>query len=225
MLPNFVGIGGQRAGTTWVYQCLREHPQICVSDVKELHFFDTYFDRGVAWYEQQFQSGPEHQAVGEVTPNYLDCEHAIGRMAEVIPDAKLFAILREPVSRARSAYELFSERYAGLSFVEACQRRPELVRLGQYAQDIERVYAHYPRSQVRIWLYDDLETDPQAFLAELFEFLGVDTTFCPPSTFERYNRAMYPRTQQWLERFGCGWAVDLVKRTPLGRWIQRRHVR
>ena len=99
MLPNFLGIGVQRAATTWLHNCLDEHPQVFVPKDKELHFFSSQFDRGLAWYESCFAAANGQMAVGEITPTYLH-EAPIERIAATLPAARLFLVLREPVARA-----------------------------------------------------------------------------------------------------------------------------
>ena len=68
MLPNFIGIGAQRAATTWLYQCLKEHPEVYVPDVKEIHFFDENYDKPLAWYLSFFENAGGYRAVGVITP-------------------------------------------------------------------------------------------------------------------------------------------------------------
>ncbi len=223
MLPDFLGIGAQRAGTTWLYHCLKDHPQIGVSQEKELHFFDSGFDRGLSWYENQFPDTGEFEIVGEVTPNYLNHPDAPGRIAGILPDVKLIAILREPVSRAYSAYELFREkRYGAHPFYEACKAGSDLHNLGCYAGQLERYLAHFDRSQLGIWLYDDLQTDPRTFVSEVYGFLGVDATFVPESLRERANAILYPRTQKVLQKLGLGRVMEVAKASGPGRWLKRR---
>jgi len=223
MLPTFVGIGAQRAGTTWIHQCLREHPEVCVPHTKkELHFFNRHYDRGLDWYLSQFDVLPQHKAVGEITPNYLNSEVAVPRMAEVLPDARLFVVLREPVDRAYSAYRLLHEQYEGVSFRKACENST-LVPLGMYADQIARVFRYYRPEQVRVCLYDDLVAAPLRFIQELYAFLGVDPTFSPSSVEVRYNRMIYPTGQTWLTRLRLAWLVKAVKKTPLGNWFRWFH--
>jgi hypothetical protein len=224
-LPNFVGIGAQRAATTWMHSCLKEHPQVFVPKEKELHFFNLHFQKGTAWYEEQFRSHTGEKAVGEITPNYLDSEVAIPRMAQIIPHARLFVILREPVQRAFSAYQLFQEKlYKGMSFREACEQSDYLIKLGLYAGQLERVFTYYDRSAVKVFLYDDIQNNPRAAITALFTFLQVDEHFKPLSLGKIYNRVMLPRAQKWLETARLGWAANLVKRTALGEWIKRQSV-
>ncbi len=225
MLPNFIGIGAQRAGTTWLHRCLSEHPQVFVPHPKEVHFFNRQFERGQAWYEERFAGAEGRIAVGEITPNYLNSPAAIPRMASVIPDARLLVVLREPVARAYSAYCLYHKQYNGLSFRQACESGRSLVELGLYAEQLQRVFNHYRREQVKVLLYEDIQVRPAQALADVFRFLGVDPGFAPPSTHKRYNRIIYPAAQQVLRRAGVTWAIDLIKRTRVGDWVKRAHAR
>src|SRR5688500_16728544 len=145
MLPTFVGIGAQRGGTTWIHRCLAEHPQVFVPEPKELQFFNRHFDRGLTWYEDRFRPRHGEICVGEISPNYMNSALAIDRMAEIVPNAKLFTILREPVQRAFSAYKLLRDQYKGLTFQEACSDGRSLVTLGLYAKHMSHVYSRFPR--------------------------------------------------------------------------------
>jgi len=224
MRPSFIGIGAQRAGTTWVHNCLSEHPQVWVPQAKELHFFHAHYDRGVQWYEEQLRPplGLHPRAVGEVTPNYFDRPTAAQRIAQVVPDAKLFVILRDPVERAYSAYKIFRYRYGSLDFQAACNGCKDLKNVGRYAKHLARFYEYFPREQVRVFLYEQIRAEPQKFLRKLYEYIGVDPTFEPPSTQITYNRVVLPHMQKLLGAAGLGWTIKAVKATPLGRWIKRR---
>ena len=70
--PNFIYIGPDKAGSSWLHEVLLRHPQVFLSPAKDLYFFDRYYDRGIAWYLRQFDdAGPEHVVVGEVCQDYL----------------------------------------------------------------------------------------------------------------------------------------------------------
>ena len=161
MLPDFVGIGAQRAATTWVYQCLQEHPEVFVAMPKELHFFDAQYEQGLSWHEGHVQSACQYKAVGEITPNYLNVDQAIPRMAKVIPDARLFVVLREPVARAYSAYQLLRDHaYRDMSFREACENGGYLTKSGLYTGQVQRVFDYYRSDQVIIGGQDPAELVP-----------------------------------------------------------------
>lgn len=225
ILPNFVGIGAQRAATTWMYACLKEHPEVFVSEQKELHFFDEHFQKGLAWYETQFKDSTGRKAIGEITPNYLDSVVAIPRMAEIIPEARLIVILREPIQRAFSAYKLlYDKHYQGMSFVEVCKKSGHIIHLGLYASQMERVYKHYKKDQVKVFLYDDIQHNTLRMLSELFCFLHIDDKFKPKSIDQIYNSVAFPKAQSFFKKARLNWLTDLVGATAAGRWIKRQVV-
>ncbi len=223
VLPNFVGLGAQRAATTWIYECLREHPNVFVPEAKELAFFNWNYDKGLEWYAEQFATHSGQKAVGEITPGYLNSEPAVRRMADLVPDARLFIILREPIRRAYSAYQLLQDRYRGVSFQEACSESSYLVRESLYADGLERLYRLFRSENIKVLLYDDIQADPAGAIAGLFRFLDVDPGFRPTATGKIYNRAILPRTQKSVDRLGLGWTVRLIKKTPIGDMIKRYH--
>ena len=98
-LPTFLGIGAPKAGTTWLYNLLVEHPQVYVSQrLKEVSYFNRNYDRGQAWYESFFPGESEasaYCALGEVTPSYLHCEQCPERINMLLDNPKLIAILRK----------------------------------------------------------------------------------------------------------------------------------
>jgi len=118
-LPDFLVIGAQRSGTTTLFYDLCRHPQVAGSPVKEVHFFDHHFSRGVGWYRSFFPPTAAQERArrrggellgGEATPNYLFHPAAPERAAETVPHVRLIAILRDPVDRAYSHYRKSVER-------------------------------------------------------------------------------------------------------------------
>ena len=69
--PAFLGIGVQRAATTWVYECLRAHPEVFLPDLKEVHYFDENYELGANWYASHFPESVRERTLGEITPSYL----------------------------------------------------------------------------------------------------------------------------------------------------------
>jgi hypothetical protein len=103
-LPDFAIIGAQRCGTTFLYDLLTQHPQVEPATKKEVHYFDLHFSRGTGWYRSHFPPRKEGVITGEASPYYLFHPHAAGRMAKVVPRARLIMLLRDPVERAYSHY-------------------------------------------------------------------------------------------------------------------------
>lgn len=215
-LPNFIGIGVQRAATTWVYQCLKSHPEVFMPDRKELHFFNHDFDKGLEYYAKNFKGSESFVAVGEITPNYINNEFALGRMAKLIPDVKLFLVLREPMSRAYSAYRLLNKQYKYRTFEEACLETDYFVKLSLYSQDIERLLSHFPRNNIKFFLFEDVKDNPKEMLKLLYSFIGVSAEFVPDSIDKIYNPIIYPDLQRTLVASGCGPLIDVLKRTKIG---------
>jgi hypothetical protein len=223
MLPTFIGLGAQRAGTTWAYNCLAEHPEIFMTREKELHFFYVNYGRGLAWYEDQFSEAGRAKARGEITPDYMYHERALANLARDLPGAKAFVILRNPVDRAVSAYALHAERYRGLSFQQAVEQFPELLDRGMYSRHLEVIRRYVSPGRLKIMFYDDLVATPGTFLDELYTFVGVTPGFRPTSLDTRYNRVVYPALQKWLIEHRLGWTIEAVKRSPAEKWIRSRH--
>ncbi|MEW6428222.1 MAG: sulfotransferase [Thermodesulfobacteriota bacterium] len=220
-LPTFIGIGAQRAATTWAYECLQEHPQVFMAPKKEIHFFNSNFDKGIAWYESHFHGSMGFPAIGEITPNYLNNPDAIPRMAQLVPDATLFVILREPVSRAYSAYKLLHAQFKGMSFREACEFSPYLINLSLYAKDLQRLLTHYQRNRVGIFLYENVKNKPYEMLSDLFTLIGVDQEYRPKAATRVFNPIIFPKLQEYLIKAGATKPIALIKKTALGIWIKQ----
>lgn len=110
-LPDFIIIGAQKGGTTNLYDMLTRHPCVAPALVKEIHFFDDNFAKGMAWYEASFPRCPldggndsKHLITGEASPSYLFHPYAARRIFTVTPAVKIIALLRNPVNRAYSHY-------------------------------------------------------------------------------------------------------------------------
>ena len=214
---------------------LSQHPQIHIAAQKEIHFFDLRYDQGVDWYRAQFDDATEPM-LGEASPSYMFSEDAIRRMHELVPDAKLIAILREPVSRAYSAYWfLNSLAPEGLTFEQTLEQqaapgfmtrfgRPGVLTASTYLPALERVTRYYPRSSLHVLLLDDLKRDADGAFAGLCRFLGVDDTVKPASLGSTVNKThalrsvglyrMMMRYRAWRRLpFRLGYTID--------RWNQR----
>lgn len=188
-LPNFLIIGAPKAGTTSLYDHMREHPQIFMSDPKEARFL-AYQGQGgdrKRWpiqsleeYEALFAPVTTETAIGEATPHYLIYPHVAGRIHELLPEAKLIASLRNPIDRSYSVYQMNRRNQGtntGVAYAEALRSDHNLRET--YADKLERYFALFPKEHIRILLLEDLEGRPEAVMRGLFEFLGVDTDFKP----------------------------------------------
>jgi LPS sulfotransferase NodH len=172
-LPSFIVVGPPRTGTSWLHEVLSEHTDL-PDPTKETRFFDLHFDRGLGWYLDHFSSAREGCLRGEVAPTYFRSAAARDRIAQTIPGVKLVFIFRHPVQRLVSLYRL-KRAYGRLSWNldEALERDPELVESSLYATNLREWQSKFPREQLSINLYEDLSSNPQAFVDRLADFLGL----------------------------------------------------
>ena len=189
-LPTFVIVGAQKSGTTTLHDLLGQHPQVWVSDPKELHYFDKRHARGLEWYAEQFTPSAGEQAWGESTPFYLYKDRARRVMVDSLPDAVFVAVLREPVARAYSHYWFSRSKQVEpiASFSEAIAAEPARLAAkpdgqpargsyldrGRYLRQLKDLTDRVGRDRLLVHLTDDLRTDALGVLRRTCRFLGVD---------------------------------------------------
>jgi hypothetical protein len=201
--PDFIGIGAQRTGTSWIYACLYEHPEICMPR-KEINFFsrERNWTRGFEWYEQIFAECPGRTIAGEFSTSYLSDAQAPARIRDRYPGVQLIVSLRQPVDRAYSSY--LNDIVAGVvprstAFSEALRSHPEYVDDGRYARHLRTYLELFARDQLLVSIFDDARRDPLAAMQEIYGFLGVDPTFRPSLLDRPVGVGRVPRVQ-WVER-------------------------
>ena len=205
--PDFFIVGHQKCGTTALYQMLRGHPQIFMPDVKEPRFFASdlrsrLVERAAAvphrrtleGYLALFAAAAPGQRVGEASPEYLRSHEAPRGIAQLRPDARIVAILREPASFLRSfhlqmvsshvetrrdlrrALALEPARRRGRRIPRRCHH-PESLHYSEhvrYVEQLRRFHAVFPREQVLVLIYDDFRADNEATVRGVLRFLDVD---------------------------------------------------
>ena len=172
MLPNFIVIGAMKAGTTSLFQYLRDHPDVFMSSPKELHFFSARGGKDLDWYEAHFAAAGTAIAIGEASASYTtypDSEGVPERIAEVIPDARLIYLVRHPIERMRSHYlHRIGAGKERLPIEQALIDDPIYLGTSRYAARIERYLRCFPREQILIIRSEDLlamrESEPAAGL-------------------------------------------------------------
>jgi Sulfotransferase domain len=236
ILPGFIIIGAQRAGTTSLFYYLRRHPDVrrpssgdgSVFWPKELHFFDERYDRGLDWYRTFFPLAIDRRVArmrgrdlvaGEATPYYLFHPLVPERVAASLPDVRLIALLRDPIERAYSHYQLMVRTgREKLSFEDAVgaeeerlaredviggegvrtkygalshqqHRHRAYITRGMYADQLERWYAHFPREQLMVIRAEDFLSRPREIFADVLRFVGLRDW--QPTDFVARNRGSY----------------------------------
>lgn len=208
-LPTFLLAGSSKTGTTTIYRYLKQHPQVFLASLKEPGFF-TYEGRAdvhrgirnepfisdIASYEALFSGIVDECAIGDCSPQTFDeaDQATILRIKKYIPTARIIIVLRDPLGWALSAYRMYSRD--GIepckTFAQAVERERSEVLAGsttypryvwKKSPDSQRLRLFldaFGPEQVRVFLYDDLLNDRQAFMREIFAFIGVDPTFALP---------------------------------------------
>jgi hypothetical protein len=190
MKPNFIVVGAAKAGTTWLYYCLKEHPEVFVSTPKELNFFsnNSNFSKGFGWYENYFKETDSKIAVGELSPAYMYPPEVPGRIHAWNPDIKLIFILRKPIDRAYSDYCMNLDHGVFTPEVDKEMSTDSvIVHQGLYFEQIQRYLRYFPPEQLLVTFYDDLNSDPHSFLKKVYAFLGVKIDFQPEALNRREN--------------------------------------
>lgn len=218
--PDFLVIGAQRAGTTWLHKVLSEHPALWLTPVKELHYFDkphrtrTWLDpherrrvqpraydlwhlrylfgrRSDEWYSGLFHKAQSRgYLAGESTPDYAVLnDKGLQSIRRVNSKVKLIFVLRDPVDRAWSAANnaYRKDRLSSLSIDEALAWAAlrKVSSRSTYVDTIRRVETIFSPDQLHCGFFDDLRDRPEVFVADVLEFLGIET--------DRAWAAMMPR--------------------------------
>lgn len=219
----FFVIGMERAGTTWAWACLNQHPQVSVTRPKEVHYFDRNFARGEAWFRSHL-THPERPLLGEVNPVYAYDPQVAERIAATYPEARLVAILRDPYQRALSRYY-----WSGTGPSD-----PAHVERSLYYRALAPYFERFPREQLRVLYYEDLVADYRSFERALYRAVGADDDFHWEGASQPQNEGREVQ-QKWLFRrvrrlsqaarksYLTGPLMSWVERhTPLKRWALAR---
>jgi hypothetical protein len=214
-LPDFIIIGAQRSGSTSLYSYLAEHPSVSPTLHKEIHFFDEYFDRGIEWYKAHFDSVDyvkSHNLItGEASPYYILDPNVPEKIARLIPNVKLIALLRNPINRAYSHHntrfksgkerllfeDVIKKEIEALSrhngngyhaFLKSYETIPYLSRC-IYADQLQPWLDVFPREQLLILRSEDLYTDTPNTYKDVLQFLNLP--LWEPKNYPAHERMQY----------------------------------
>jgi hypothetical protein len=195
-LVDFIVCGTQKGGTTALDACLREHPEICMARKKEVHFFDNedFFRKNrpdYARYHAAFDPCAPHKIVGEATPSYMYWRDAPRRIWEYNAQMKMIVLLRNPIERAYSHWNMQRQKQLEpLSFWDALHREQERCRSslpyqnrrysyvdrGFYLEQLRRLWEFFQKDQILILKNEDLRHDPRETMRKVCAFLGVSVS-------------------------------------------------
>jgi hypothetical protein len=198
-LPDFVILGAQRAGSTTLYRALVGHPQVRRALLKEIHYFDLNYERGLRWYRAHFPHPKRGTITGEASPYYLFHPRVPQRVAGDLPDARFLVVMRDPVARAYSQYRLGrqhgseplatfedaidaederlaadAERFASdETYRSRAHASHSYLARGRYAEQLERWFDAVPRERFFVIASETLWAEPEETYGRAVSFLGL----------------------------------------------------
>ncbi|KAA3617044.1 MAG: sulfotransferase [Calditrichaeota bacterium] len=224
MLPNFLVIGAAKAGTTSLYNYLKQHPDIYLSPEKEPDFFSFYnrtpFFKGphdkaindhiinkLEDYQELFKGAQNKKAIGECSNSYLYFyERTIPTITEFIPNCKIIAVLRNPIDRAFSQYtQSVMIGIEDQQFTKSLELEKKRLELGwrwhydysgqsKYFEQIKAYIEAFSKNNVKIYFFEDLINKPLDVLYDIFKFLEVDPNFTPDVS-KKFNKSGIVRSK------------------------------
>ena len=220
--PNFLIIGAGKSGTTSVYNYLKQHPDVFMSPVKEPDFFalegqtpvdpkndpeQLYYYPWAIYdldnYNKLYDNVKNEKAVGESSTMYLYKPDTHLRIKKYVPNAKMIAIFRDPVSRLYSRYmhlarenRLPTDNFEVDVFDKSTLwwKRDDLVKEGFFYKHLSKYFETFDKNQFKIFLHDDLVADSDKFIYDLYSFLEIDTRF-KPDTDIKYNESGFVKNK------------------------------
>lgn len=246
VIPDFFIVGAPKSGTTSLYEYLRQHPDIFMPEAKkETHFFAPDLDhpqrvRGAGIYARLFAAAQGDQCVGEASVGYLHSEVAAERIRACRPDARIIAVLRNPVDMLHALHgEMIwlgretEQSFAAALDLEASRARGEGVprtrcpprmflyrQWGDYATQLERYMRAFGRERMHVLLFDEFAADPVGCTQDVYRFLGVSDAFEPVVRVENPSKVA---RNSWLMRLVESVPADaqLRLRSALPGWALR----
>jgi hypothetical protein len=226
---NLFHVGPQKTGSTWLYRSLSEHKSIYTIENDTVHFFDIFYFKGIDWYHSFFSDSCS-KILYDPTVSYFRDKQAPERIYNYNPDAKIMFTARNPLERAFSHY--WHEKKKGrfnFTFDEVFQNYDlftNWLEPGLYALHLEKWLQFFPKEQIKVLFFDDLEENPSEFLKDVLDFCNLDTNFTPSVLEKKLNVAGYyrPYKQYKLRRkliSSIPGARFIVK--PLDNLITKKH--
>lgn len=236
-LPDFLCIGAQKAGTTWLFENMSHHPEIFLPENTkhyDLHYFDQQFNRSLRYYAGYFEKG-RGKVKGENTPAYgIMSVSRIKFLRKIVPDVRLVLMIRNPIDRAWSHARMAMyqksngapENVTDEEFLNHFLRRRSRSR-SDYLSIIDKWLSVFPKDQLFVGIFDDMVNRPEDLLRRVFRHIGVstDVDFSSYPCFDRINKGvsveMPPNIRVFLEKLYSDELEQLAERfgEPVKSWL------
>jgi hypothetical protein len=207
-LPQFLCIGAQKAGTTWLNEQFKKHPELCMPDPKEVRFFDWYFYRSFRWYLSHFHCA-EGKIKGEVTPGYSIIEKGRVRfIRRVMPGVKIILLLRDPRKRAWSSARYHFAKEMGRDLTKVSMEefivhfeRSWVRKMGDYKTIWKKWSSVFPREQLLVVFNEEIELYPQQVMERICNFIGVSPLNDLAALGSRPNKSQEMKMPEEIKKY------------------------
>lgn len=216
--PDFLLIGAQRCGTTWLWKFLNEHPETDLPSTKEIHFFGGVekYRNGKDWYYNHFDGLDKTKIIGEASSTYLydrmpywentsdiiEFDDSLPCIPEIVknelPQVKIMVILRDPVRRAISAYSFWLRKMirngnvpiVGLKKMALKYPKMRILEMGKYYNYLRLWKEYFKPDEIKIFIFEeDIVKNSSQMLLSVYRFLGLDTAFVPKGSERRVHKS------------------------------------
>jgi len=225
---DFIGIGAPKCGTTWLFYGLGQHPKICLSEPKEVNYFNSEdfsvplaqrngenhcvnvnHNKPVEWYARHFSHCLTNSLKGEFSPTYIYDKDAAKRIQLCFPDVKLLVCLRNPANNIYSIYwarRRYRKVETSETFEKALESDPRYLNQGYFGKHLKRFLNFFDRKQMKVVLLEDIVDRPGETIRDVFGFLNLDPDV--PLDMQRTpkNRAKKSWTvslEPWMKKFSA----------------------
>lgn len=212
-LPDFLIVGVMKGGTSSLYHYLNQHPEVNMSREQEVHFFAKYFNKGLNYYRSYFPKKSENKVTGESSPYYFFHPLVPQRIKSSLPECKIILLLRDPVDRAFSHYQMHKGIDTALSFEHALElensrvlkthqrfiqgesltdtshQAYSYVSRGMYYEQLSRWLEHYDLDELLVLKSEDFFSDPKSTLKLVYNYLNLKEVF--PNDLAPVNQRKY----------------------------------
>lgn len=182
-IPNYIGIGFRRSGTSWLHKVINSHNEIGKPEDGGLHFFSNNYSLGIDWYKSNLELYENKKIIIEMSVSYSYPEFArisAERIRQFNREINIFMCLRNPIKRAYSDY-LRSIRMSEISpnedFYEIMKNKNIIYERSKYKNILRNYYNNFPKDNIKIFFYEDLREDPKLFLADFSKYVNLDYSF------------------------------------------------
>lgn len=221
-LVSFIGLGGRESGSDFLYTYLHAHPETYIPKKSTQFFSDPHrYARGADWYEARFSACSKKQIPGECATDYLQNPAAAERIAHLYPEAKLLAVVCNPVDRLYREHQRAIKNGSitpQVSLKRYIDLHPESLARGLFGKQLETYFELYSPLQLRVIVHEDRYKNPIQYIQTVYSFLEIDETFVPKALRQFIViDPDDPPPRPWWQR------LLLLPFAPL-RWLRLHHL-